>query len=222
LELKKRPTIDTAALGAEQAKDSFRSGNHLEEELAEEEVIPGIPPRRAVHQQTTKPLAKPTFRWGTAAVAVSMLIAIGLWWFWEPQREPDLESVNPRMIEVRNSANQPSSAGETSSIKPESDPQQSAEVKLKPAEAAVIEEPTVASTEESVPASGVTSDPPKPAYERIVKHRVKPGETLYSISLSYYKTGKYSAFLTKHNRLEQPSDLISGRVIEIPFPPVKK
>ena len=85
----------------------------------------------------------------------------------------------------------------------------------------MIEQPAVASTETSAPALAVPSDPPKPAYERIIKHRVQPEETLYRISLLYYKTGKHSSFLANHNHLQRPSDLVSGKTIEIPFPPVK-
>ncbi|RXT13866.1 hypothetical protein [Ammoniphilus sp. CFH 90114] len=77
---------------------------------------------------------------------------------------------------------------------------------------------------ESSPASSENvqqPSPPAPTYDRMVKHKVEVGETLYRISIKYYASGKHADFLSRHNKLSRPSDLVSGTYIEIPFPPLK-
>lgn len=60
-----------------------------------------------------------------------------------------------------------------------------------------------------------------PSFDRIAKHKVEAGETLYRISVKYYSSGRYANFLARHNNLNKPSDLISGTYIHVPFPPLK-
>jgi len=50
----------------------------------------------------------------------------------------------------------------------------------------------------------------------IIKHQVKPGETLRSIAINYFKDeGKYN-LLIRHNKLKDEYDIAVGQVIEIP------
>ena len=114
MELKKRPTNTIAVPDAEDTMD--RVGNNLEEEAAEQEVIPGIPPRRAIHKQTRNSRRVPSFRWGMIALTFCLITSIGLWWFWEPKSELDMATTMTPLIEVRSSTTKPSvSTGEASS-----------------------------------------------------------------------------------------------------------
>lgn len=90
---------------------------------------------------------------------------------------------------------------EPQSIKPQ--PQRVEPVVIQP------QQPTVISTKEVQ----------KPVTQQVMKHKVKPGETLYRISIRYYHTGKYASYLTKVNGLRSPSDLVSGTTIKVPYPP---
>lgn len=56
-------------------------------------------------------------------------------------------------------------------------------------------------------------------YEKIVSHRVKAGETLYSITMYYYKDKRYVPFLAEYNRIENPRNIVAGIVIKVPLPP---
>lgn len=55
------------------------------------------------------------------------------------------------------------------------------------------------------------------ANQNIIKHQIKPGETLKSIAVSYYKDeGKYN-LLIRHNNLKDENEIAVGQVIEIPL-----
>ncbi|MCF6093499.1 LysM peptidoglycan-binding domain-containing protein [Microaerobacter geothermalis] len=56
-------------------------------------------------------------------------------------------------------------------------------------------------------------------YDKIVFHRVKPGETLYSITMYYYKDKRYVPFLAEYNAIENPRNIMAGVTIKVPLPP---
>jgi cell division protein FtsL len=62
-----------------------------------------------------------------------------------------------------------------------------------------------------------TSQDSTKANQNLVKHQIKPGETLRSIALLYLKDeGKYN-FLIRHNNLKDENDIAVGQIIEIPL-----
>jgi hypothetical protein len=62
---------------------------------------------------------------------------------------------------------------------------------------------------------------PKARSEQMQRHTVIAGETLYRISLNYYRSRRYVDFLARYNHLTDPASLVVGTTILIPFPPVQ-
>lgn len=67
------------------------------------------------------------------------------------------------------------------------------------------------------------SKPTKPnaRSEQMQRHTVVAGETLYRISMNYYRSRRYVDFLARYNHLTDPASLIVGTTILIPFPPAQ-
>ena len=62
---------------------------------------------------------------------------------------------------------------------------------------------------------------PKASSEQMQRHTVVAGETLYRISMNYYRSRQYVDFLARYNHLTDPASLVVGTTILIPFPPVQ-
>ena len=61
------------------------------------------------------------------------------------------------------------------------------------------------------------SDSSKEIKINIIKHQIKPGETLRNIAIQYYNDeGKYN-LLIRHNNLKDENDISVGQIIEIPI-----
>jgi LysM repeat protein len=65
------------------------------------------------------------------------------------------------------------------------------------------------------------STKPKARSEQMQRHTVVAGETLYRISMNYYRSRRYVDFLARYNHLTDPASLVVGTTILIPFPPVQ-
>lgn len=50
-------------------------------------------------------------------------------------------------------------------------------------------------------------------------YEVKTGDTLYSLSLTYYGSAKYRDFIAEYNNITDPSELRAGTVIKLPKSP---
>ena len=51
---------------------------------------------------------------------------------------------------------------------------------------------------------------------------VRPGDTLYRISVQFYQSGAYVGFLAKHNNLDEKAGLKAGVSLDIPVKPSGK
>jgi proteasome lid subunit RPN8/RPN11 len=61
------------------------------------------------------------------------------------------------------------------------------------------------------------SDSSKELKNNIVKHQIKPGETLRNLAIQYYNDeGKYN-LLIRYNNLKDENDIAVGQIIEIPI-----
>lgn len=79
--------------------------------------------------------------------------------------------------------------------------------KESPASAEIALKPTIEPTEK------------KQVDRKFIRHLVRPGETLYRISVHYYHSGRYSEYLATRNHLNDPANLIAGKTIVVPVPP---
>jgi hypothetical protein len=55
--------------------------------------------------------------------------------------------------------------------------------------------------------------------KRIIRHRMQPGETLYKISVRYYRTGKYQFYLARYNGIRNINNVYVGSIVKVPIPP---
>ncbi|WP_134698926.1 LysM domain-containing protein [Ammoniphilus sp. YIM 78166] len=195
----------------DERKDQEQEKMIVEVEDMEEEASAGskIPPRSAIHGRKQKP-TNPNRRGRVLALLLLPIFLCGaVWWYF-----------GETIVNYEASSSPPSPALRLEKEEPSVDSIAPVQAETKPE----VEEPTeppAAQVEEKPTAPPAVPAPAKPAYDRITKHKVEVGETLYRISLRYYSTGKYADFLGRHNKLKQPSDLVSGTTIEVPFPPVR-
>ncbi|WP_052947685.1 LysM peptidoglycan-binding domain-containing protein [Aneurinibacillus tyrosinisolvens] len=54
---------------------------------------------------------------------------------------------------------------------------------------------------------------------RVLRHRVQPGDTLFRISMMYYETGKYQTYLARYNHVRNTGNILVGTIIKVPVPP---
>lgn len=173
----------------------------------------GIPPRSAIHGKKHKP-ANPNRRGRVIAMLLLPILLCGAVWWYFGETIVNFEAVSsspPPALPVERE--------EPSSVEPPAPLQTETRPVGKEGEEQTV--PPTNQAAEQPAALPVAPKPVKPSYDRIVKHKVEVGETLYRISLRYYSTGRYADFLGRHNKLKQPSDLVSGTTIEVPFPPVR-
>ncbi|WP_017753497.1 LysM peptidoglycan-binding domain-containing protein [Calidifontibacillus oryziterrae] len=57
------------------------------------------------------------------------------------------------------------------------------------------------------------------ADEKIIEHTVQRGDSLYQLSIHYYKSPQYQHFLAGFNNLKNSNELQVGQRLMIPFPP---
>jgi|GEM_PF-5252527 len=198
-------------------KDNHMEKKEMEEtdnqkNIDSEEVIPGLPPRKKVHKKRRSAFSLPSMKLGFP-ITLGLLLLVGGVWSLLGQ---DFSDNQTTMVD-------PVTAPEPKQVVIE----EPKEKQTKPlVEAVHLEktnsEPVHSALQPTAEQPAVKESKPvdkPPVYTKIMKHKVGVGETLYRISLAYYKTGKFATFLAKHNKLKNPTDLVSGSIIEVPFPP---
>jgi hypothetical protein len=81
--------------------------------------------------------------------------------------------------------------------------------------------PPAPAVKRSAPAV-VQSKKAEPAVKRknrVLRHRVQPGDTLFRISMMYYETGKYQTYLARYNHVRNTGNILVGTIIKVPVPP---
>ncbi|WCK56041.1 LysM peptidoglycan-binding domain-containing protein [Aneurinibacillus sp. Ricciae_BoGa-3] len=74
-------------------------------------------------------------------------------------------------------------------------------------------------TEQKPATVSQASSPKAQPRNRVLYHRVRPGETLYRLSLRYYNTGQYQYYLANYNGIKDAENVITGTYLKIPIPP---
>lgn len=200
-----------------QSKSEEGDGDDLLTSI-EQHTLPGIPPRKFIHGKPQKKAAKLTVGYTLSLIAVISVLGASGWWMKtqltehaKPVLTPEVKKLEPNK-EVQK---QPSMPNHETLDKSQQSPKQTVAAQL-PAKVSQ----QLQASEASIPAT-VKKAPAKPVYKKIIRHKVGAGETLYRISVKYYDTGRYAPFLGRYNRIRDPSNLISGTFIKIPFPPGK-
>ncbi|MEW9669702.1 LysM peptidoglycan-binding domain-containing protein [Ammoniphilus sp. 3BR4] len=236
MELRRRQvdahSTENLDLDHEALEDDDKAENHTEMEEMESGSSE-IPPRSAIHGRKRKksPSSKRSLMMSCLVLAI---VALGgaYWYLGEEGIEQAIQATASSLLEGDTDAatekhevfkgvevntqseqdnNPPLNERENGDS---SSPQQ--ENIVQPAPEPVKQAPEPDAQPKSKPSAVDT-----PSFERIAKHKVEVGETLYRISVKYYSSGKYADFLARHNNLKTPSDLISGTYIQVPFPPLK-
>ena len=212
-----RRLIEQAKEQTEIPSESYGEKKEQKEELIRTGVLP---PRSTVHVK--KPLNLVPY-YACGVVAAMLLAGIGFWWHTaqsQPVSVPTAASApagqakptpvkSPTQSSVRNVAKSPASSPVPT---PAKQPTAPAPVPVKPQTSTVAgASPAGTKTpQKSVPAS---------KKKRVIRHRVKPGESLYKLSVRYYGTGKYQFYLARYNNIRNSGNVLVGSTVKIPMPP---
>ncbi|MBP1933493.1 hypothetical protein [Ammoniphilus resinae] len=192
-----------------------------QKDVEDEEVIAGIPPRRKVHSKARRSaFSLPSLKSGIPITMGLLLLVGGIWWFIDQDFFAGFGQNQTTMVEPV-AAPEPKPLDIEEAEKKQTEPKPVIEpVQVEKADAVTVNSTVMPTVEESQLAAEESKPVEKPpVYTKVMKHKVGVGETLYRISLAYYHTGKFATFLAKHNKLKNPTELVSGSIIEVPFPP---
>jgi nucleoid-associated protein YgaU len=223
MELKRRFAKEQKSelIQIEQSKNQVDIDLEKEEIKAEEaeEEISAIPSRQLTYKRhTANPLVK---------IGIVLIVFAGLaaGWHLLPQRLGLDQQAT--MVQPKQQAEQPSKT--TPQASPAIEPKQVPNSAVSQTANPVNSEPKTATSlpVAATPEPQQSSEEPKSVkpiktaahFERVERHTVATGETLYRISMNYYRSGRYTHFLADYNRLEDPASLTAGNTILIPFPP---
>ncbi len=194
---------------------------------------PGIPSRKSIHSKPQKKANKLAFGYASSLLAILLVFGGSGWWM-KSQIAHNATAVSTPQVKKM----EPNKEVQNKEVENKEVPSKQAEISNtapKELSMAKVEQPlnqkmtTQPPTKTPQHSESATNTKPangkkivvKPVYKKIIRHKVGVGETLYRISLKYYHTGRYATFLGKHNHIQDPSNLISGTFIKIPFPPGK-
>jgi LysM repeat protein len=192
-----------------------------------------LPPRSTIHK---RPPLNVTPYYVVGAICLLLVGGIGFWWYTARSTQPTVAQPQAQMNVKDTIAKKPSVA--SPAVKPTpaapaakpnvSSPAPKLNVTQKP-KPALGGAQQAAKVPATIPSAAVTPTPkpmvksakkkPVAKKNRVLRHRVQPGDTLYKISVMYYRTGKYQFYLARYNGIRDTGNVLVGSIVKVPLPP---